>query len=221
MSIKVFTLASVLLASSQAYGFSDIQELIDYVQSYRDANPEKTWDEIDNDLFFSQTDHAEADYDYAAVIGHLNTSDYEFFKNRLNLYPGERELFNKSPSRGVMTISLGYTASLGVESNYTDGFLNGNADAFRHCFWNALLTVNIERQWAIDWTNAHEDYVGNPPLEKSMDLNNNLNGQQIGAARPKAYHFQLENACLAATNVGRLVRIVNNELVPSNAEGRK
>lgn len=220
--------AQTSLAQAQmdapGFGFTDIHDLIEYVQNYRDAHPEKTWNEIDHDLFFSQRTRLREradDYDYAAVIGYLNSSDYEIFKNRLNFTGSERALFNRSPSRGVMTIALGYTAFTAAESNYTSGFLNGNADAFRHCHWNALMTVNIDPQWTADWTNAHEDYPENPSLEKSMDLTNNLNGQQIGAARPDAYPFQLENACLAAANVGRLTRIAGGSLVPSNAEGRK
>lgn len=217
-AIMTTAFLATLAPSALADGMED---LITYVESYREAHPEKSWEEIDHDLFFSQQSRAEVadDYDYAAILDALNASDIEFIKGRLELTPDERRLFNESPSRGVMTLKHGYTASLATDANWTSGFHNGNADAFRHCFWNALLTINIDRSWANNWTKAHEEFPGNPPQEKLMDLRNNLNGQQIGIAYQT--DDRSKSGCLAATKVGRLTRLVGGQIVPSNNDGRK
>ena len=221
MKVSTILATAFLLNLSPAALADGMDDLIAYVEDYRSAHPEKSWEEIDHDLFFSVQSRAENadDYDYAAIIDALNASDIEFIKGRLNLTADERRLFNESPSRGVMAIKHGYTASLATEDNWTSGFHNGNADAFRHCFWNALLTINIERSWAHAGTKAHEEYPGNPALEKLMDLRNNLNGQQIGMAYET--NDRSKSGCLAATKVGRLTRIVGGELKPSNDDGRK
>jgi hypothetical protein len=221
MKVSSILAAALLLPLSPAALADGMDDLIAYVEDYRNAYPEKSWEEIDHDLFFSIQSRSENadDYDYASIIDALNASDIEFIKGRLKLTDAERSLFNASPSRGVMAIRYGYTASLATEDNWTSGFHNGNADAFRHCYWNALMTINIERSWTHSWTKAHEEYPGNPPLEKLMDLRNNLNGQQIGMAYQT--NDRSKSGCLAATQVGRLTRIVAGEHKPSNNDGRK
>ena len=218
MKFSIFLLPMLSLAP--AAHAEDFETLAAYVSDYRDAHPEKTWEEIDYDLFFSQNlREREDDYDWATIIDLLNTSDIEGIKGRLDFTPAERALFNNSPSRGVMTLKYGYTASTATNDSYISGFHNGNADAFRHCYWNALITIGIDRKWALDWTNAHEEFPGNPAQEKLMDLRNNRNGQQIGVAYETG--DRSKSGCLAATKVGRLTRLVNNQIVPTNDEGRR
>lgn len=53
-------------------------------------------------------------------------------------------------------------------------------DAFRHCYWSALLSREIGYIDALLFTNAHENYDENPPEEKRMDLYNNRIGLEIG-----------------------------------------
>lgn len=215
-AILALTLPTPQLKADDA----EFESLAAYVEDYRNANPEKSWEEIDYDLFFSQSTRGEAedDYDYAQVLDALNASDIEAVKGKLNLTPAERALFNGSPSRGILTIKYGYEAKLASLEHYSDGLWNGNGDAFRHCFWNALLTINIDRKWSNDWTKAHEEFPGNPANEKLMDLRNNLNGQQLGIAYQT--NDRSKSGCLAAANVGRLTRLVNGQIAPTNAEGR-
>ena len=62
--------------------------------------------------------------------------------------------------------------------------LNDKADAFRHAFWNALMTRHkwIGKNTAKLFSDAHEtETPQNQILEKYMDLRNNNVGLYIGA----------------------------------------
>lgn len=81
---------------------------------------------------------------------------------------------------------------------------NGAGDAFRHCYWSALLARDIGMLNAFAVTDAHEDFPGNPPDEKEMDLHNNREGILIGIANKKASDKELADLCERALRSGRL-----------------
>lgn len=59
---------------------------------------------------------------------------------------------------------------------------NGIGDAFRHCYWNALMTLSIGRDQAKKVADLHEDNnTTGPHLERVMDLKNNEIGRQVGS----------------------------------------
>ena len=92
-----------------------------------------------------------------------------------------------------------------AEKRFGGGSLhNGAGDAFRHCYWSALLARDIGKDGAVRFTNAHEDFPGNPAREKDMDLNNNTVGVEIGAASPNVSDDALANKCFDALNTGKL-----------------
>lgn len=55
-----------------------------------------------------------------------------------------------------------------------------SADAFRHCYWSALLVKEIGYTDALILTRAHESDPDNNPDAKAMDLHNNSIGLEIG-----------------------------------------
>ncbi|MFP2924864.1 DUF6973 domain-containing protein [Pyxidicoccus sp. 3LG] len=57
---------------------------------------------------------------------------------------------------------------------------NGKGDAFKHAYWNALMTFYLTETWAKAMGNAHEARPKNPKLEKRMDLRNNAVGRRHG-----------------------------------------
>lgn len=57
---------------------------------------------------------------------------------------------------------------------------NDEADAFRHCFWSALMTLHIGVSQAKIVGDNHEKLYDNPAAEKNMDLFNNAVGLQVG-----------------------------------------
>lgn len=82
---------------------------------------------------------------------------------------------------------------------------NDRSDAFRHCFWSAVLARDIGYYWAKAFTDAHESNPGQPPEEKEMDLHNNSVGLNIG------FHYfipdsnsSLSDKCFKALQNGEL-----------------
>jgi hypothetical protein len=79
---------------------------------------------------------------------------------------------------------------------------NDNSDAFRHCFWSAILSRDIGYYNALMFTNAHESDPSNPKKEKAMDLHNNSVGLQIG--RNGGTDHLLSALCYTALQQGKL-----------------
>ncbi len=75
------------------------------------------------------------------------------------------------------------TAGATARENYpADTLHNGIGDAFRHCYWNALMTISIGRNQAKKIADLHEDNNTTGPLaEREMDLKNNEIGRQVGS----------------------------------------
>lgn len=90
-------------------------------------------------------------------------------------------------------------ASAQTEFPNLDGH-NDKADAYRHCYWNALMTVHIGADQAKEVADLHEENNPNPPGEEAMDLHNNQVGRNLGADT----EAQAKSRSLAAANDGRL-----------------
>ncbi len=86
---------------------------------------------------------------------------------------------------------------------------NNDGDAFRHCYGAALLTRDLGGK-ANEFLELHENFPGNPPLEKIMDTHNNDEGHKIAMQFP-SYGMrwsdeQLKSLCVAALHNGKLIR---------------
>lgn len=82
---------------------------------------------------------------------------------------------------------------------------NGIGDAFRHCYLTALLTRDIGEARALELTNLHEDFCGNPEDERTMDLHNNSVGAELGRGLDKSFpDASLADMCATAASSGRL-----------------
>lgn len=77
---------------------------------------------------------------------------------------------------------------------------NDQADAFRHCYWNALMTVHIGADQAKAVADVHEENNPNDPAESVMDQHNNHVGRTLGAKSEAG----AESQSLAAAKDGRL-----------------
>ncbi len=82
---------------------------------------------------------------------------------------------------------------------------NGFGDAFRHCYWSALLARDIGKSAATKITTAHEGYSENPSSERAMDLHNNGVGVSIGQMNSKASDAKLAGLCSKALTSGKLL----------------
>lgn len=82
---------------------------------------------------------------------------------------------------------------------------DGHRDAFRHAYWNALMTREYGRGWAATFGTAHEARPGNEANREAMDLYNNAVGRSIAAEHPNASKEQLGGLVQQALLDGRLI----------------
>ena len=97
---------------------------------------------------------------------------------------------------------------------------NGSGDAFRHCYWSAMNARDEGAVLARKFGEAHEDWVGNPPAEKAMDLHNNGVGFGIGSGYVGSSDRQLAVLCVQAWASGKLKQIDvpgSTDLIYSNS----
>jgi len=73
---------------------------------------------------------------------------------------------------------------------------NDSSDAFRHCFWSAILSRDLGYLNAMEFTTAHESSPLNNAKEKEMDLHNNSIGLKIG--QNKDAKSSIGEQCMAA-----------------------
>lgn len=87
---------------------------------------------------------------------------------------------------------------------------DGHNDAFRHAYWNALLTKNFGADWTRQFTTAHEGLPGNGAVREAMDLYNNEVGRSIAQLHPNASDAELATLVKAALDNGQLVVVGAN-----------
>lgn len=85
------------------------------------------------------------------------------------------------------------------------GIVDGHADAFRHAYWNALLTQRFDEGWTSDFTTAHERRPDNLPHAEAMDLHNNEVGRHIALENPDAGPEELAGLVEHAVRDGQMV----------------
>ncbi|MCP2256630.1 hypothetical protein LX15_000313 [Streptoalloteichus tenebrarius] len=88
-----------------------------------------------------------------------------------------------------------------------DGITDGHADAFRHAYWNALLTRRFGVEWAEQYCTAHERNPKNTGGSEAMDLHNNEVGRRIALAHPDADPDELAALVEKAVRAGDTVVI--------------
>jgi RHS repeat-associated protein len=103
-----------------------------------------------------------------------------------------------------------------AQNSGLSGLWDGEGDAFRHAFWNALMVQKVGAWAANDFATAHESGSGaaDPksdeydPVAVEMDLFNNQKGREIAKevlkANPKATEQDLADAVESARDKGEL-----------------
>ena len=82
---------------------------------------------------------------------------------------------------------------------------DGHRDAFRHAYWNALLTKEFGAEWTTQFTTAHEALPGNTAVREAMDLYNNEVGRQIALNSPSTTKKELAALVSEAVTNGEVV----------------
>ncbi len=84
---------------------------------------------------------------------------------------------------------------------------DGHGDAFRHAYWNALMTQKFGEQWTREFATGHEKGGGTNPHREAMDLYNNELGRKVALANPNASPKELEDLVKKEIAEGRAVVI--------------
>ncbi|ACU38567.1 DUF6973 domain-containing protein [Actinosynnema mirum] len=97
------------------------------------------------------------------------------------------------------------------------GLTDGHGDAFRHAYWNALMTRRYGEEWTRDFATAHERAPTGHEVPVAMDLHNNEVGRDIARANPDAGPGELAELVERAVRDGRTLVVDRSDvLVPSN-----
>jgi uncharacterized protein YukE len=75
--------------------------------------------------------------------------------------------------------------------NGAEDTADNHTDAFRHTYWNALMTQRFGEQWTKGFATAHERLPNNPATAEAMDLYNNELGRQVAVNNPDATPAEL------------------------------
>lgn len=125
------------------------------------------------------------------------------FREKLDFVRIHNEAFRASDTR--------FQDDSGVDVNGYNQ--DGREDAFRHAYWNALLTERFGAEWAERYTTAHEAIDGNSPQREAMDLYNNEVGREVALRYPGASQEQLRTAIELAVKDGRTVIIGSDQML--------
>lgn len=104
---------------------------------------------------------------------------------------------------------------------------DGQQDAFRHAYWNALNARDIGAGEAEPFATIHETGMTNPandpnspeydPVAIQMDLHNNEIGRRIGALNPEATNEELAALVMQALANGEL-KVISNIGAPNTSK---
>ncbi|MEV2224031.1 hypothetical protein AB0E01_29705 [Nocardia vinacea] len=138
---------------------------------------------------------------------------------------GEAVMLDQLDTHGVIAAAMiEYGASEEAKTIFEDqpragGVGDGHADAFRHAYWNALLSKEFGQDWAEDFTTAHERIDGETShaSAEAMDLHNNEVGRRIQAEHPNASPAELKDLVKQAVLDGKMVVVgPDGQLMYSN-----
>ncbi len=128
----------------------------------------------------------------------------------LRLNDAEKRNFGDHPLEYIGAAGT-ETEALGRAEALFPGEINrGRGDAFRHAYWNALMTVRVGPDASNRINEAHEIGGGGEPVDGMMDRHNNSVGIQIGNALVQARAVfapeeNLMNARFSSAEVERYV----------------
>ncbi|TLF78360.1 WXG100 family type VII secretion target [Nocardia cyriacigeorgica] len=91
------------------------------------------------------------------------------------------------------------------------GEQDDHTDAFRHAYWNALMTQEFGEDWTKEYTSKHEARGDNAAVREAMDLYNNEVGRTIALQNPDADSDELREKVRQAVDSGNTVIIDQNK----------
>ncbi|MGX1887646.1 DNRLRE domain-containing protein [Streptomyces sp. NPDC055287] len=132
--------------------------------------------------------------------------------------PAERSYCYWNPydcakARDQANVALYYAKKLYADST----LFQGTGDAFRHCYWNAMMEIHTNHETAYEVATRHESQSRGD--DKTMDLRNNKKGREIGRyyEGKRSASTKAKSSCKSAVSNRKLWKIKSGNLVRSNA----
>jgi len=142
----------------------------------------------------------------------------------VSMGPNTSAMFNTNPGHGLNALATGHQANQRTSARWNaNQHHNGNGDAFRHIYWNAIMMQVIRNEnFVVRFATAWEDdgtRAGQPAQERTMDLFNNSLGVQIGRGFINDSHIsthpRIEAEAMNFVTTGRGLRIINGSTMTS------
>lgn len=117
------------------------------------------------------------------------------FDTFADLTPAEKELVLRNPYKAYKSKAAAENAVAATGALFTGSRYLTRADAFRHSYWNWLMSKCCTVEWATAFATAHESEVPNND-DKRMDLNNNMIGRRLFLKAPQSTAAEAQAALL-------------------------
>jgi hypothetical protein len=111
------------------------------------------------------------------------------------LTAAEKTLVLTNPYKAYKSKSAASDAVAATTSLFPGSHYLTRADAFRHSYWNWLMSKCCTVEWATAFATAHESEVPNND-DKRMDLNNNMIGRRLFSGAPQSAPTDAQAALL-------------------------
>jgi hypothetical protein len=137
-----------------------------------------------------------SDSDVGVVIKAVTKAGLvDTFDQFSKLKGAEKYLVLTNPSKASKSQQASVDAVNATKALFTGSQYLTRADAFRHSYWNWLMSQCCTVQWAASFATAHESN-GVDNNDQRMDLNNNLIGRNLFAKMPSASPADAQAALL-------------------------
>ncbi|AOW94144.1 hypothetical protein BFN03_19585 [Rhodococcus sp. WMMA185] len=115
-------------------------------------------------------------------------------------------LFHEHGPAGLVDLNrMKGAAESAAHEQFPESTADGHGDAFRHTYWNALMTKEFGGDWTADFATAHEGTGANSPHREAMDLYNNELGRRLALEHPDATPQEMQQIVLDAINGGEAI----------------
>ncbi|MEH6943043.1 DUF6973 domain-containing protein [Bacillus sp. JJ722] len=202
--------------------YSDVERYAAILEKYELEHPIATPEELDSFLSVEMGKELRSKFNSNKTYRASKYDSVPYVTDMLNAK--EKEVFNSNKSYGLKALVAGQKAKEYSEAKYESGSLhNGNGDAFRHILWNTYMRNYTTKAYAEKFATAHEEgSIGQPAIEKKMDLYNNSVGRDLTFNNSGSYgDLAGVNVVQKAVDGGKGQRISKNKLVDTNSGGKK
>jgi hypothetical protein len=167
-------------------------------------NPNASEEEIENYL---RSEMIRLDNEKQTIFSAFNYNQITGFFCRGNAM--QRTLFSQHPIQSVIAYNASRDTITKVLEFYENDEDDGNQNAFKHAYWNALMTFRLNASWAKLFGDAHEWGQDENCRSTLMDYVNN----EIGIRDAETFSYLSESALarqiMIRVSYGYYWRIIN------------